>query len=288
MTAPACPVTAGDPARIAAGGAPGRGAITVARGPRGSVVTRAFAASPLKWLTPRNGGGAAWLFAASYGGGLVAGDRLDLDVRVDPGASAFLSTQASTKVYRSETRAEVSLRARVAAGGLLVSVPDPVVCFAESAYRQVQAFELEAGASLVAVDWMTSGRLGSGERWAFIDYASTTTLRLEGRLALHDAVRLSRRDGDLATRLGRFDVLALAAIAGDPLAIEAARVVETVADITPARRPEVMVSAAALPGGGGCVVRLAGQRVEAVRQRLRALLEFVPALLGDDPWARKW
>lgn len=252
------------------------------------MVTRAFAASPLKWLTPRNGGGAAWLFAASYGGGLVAGDRLDLDVRVDPGASAFLSTQASTKVYRSETRAEVSLRARVAAGGLLVSVPDPVVCFAESAYRQVQAFELEAGASLVAVDWMTSGRLGSGERWAFIDYASTTTLRLEGRLALHDAVRLSRRDGDLATRLGRFDVLALAAIAGDPLAIEAARVVETVADITPARRPEVMVSAAALPGGGGCVVRLAGQRVEAVRQRLRALLEFVPALLGDDPWARKW
>lgn len=288
MPAQSCEVAAADPARIAARGAPGRGAVTVARGPRGSVVTRAFAASPLKWLTPRNGGGAAWLFAASYGGGLVGGDCLDLDVRVEEGASAFLSTQASTKVYRSAAGAETRLRAHVAAGGLLVSVPDPVVCFADSAYRQTQAFDLAAGASLVAVDWMTSGRLGSGERWAFVDYASTTTLRLEGRLAIHDALRLSRRDGDLATRLGRFDVLALAVIAGDPLAIEAARVVETVAAIAPSRQPDVMVSAAALPGGGGCVLRLAGERVEAVRRRLRALLDFVPALLGDDPWARKW
>jgi len=262
--------------------------VTVARGPRGSVVTRAYAASPLKWLTPRSGGGAAWLFAASYGGGLVGGDRLDLEVRVEAGASAFLSTQASTKVYRSAAGAEVALRARVAPGGLLVSVPDPVVCFADSSYRQTQRFELEAGAGLVAVDWMTSGRLGSGERWAFVDYASTTTLHVDGRLAMHDAVRLSRRDGDLAIRLGRVDVLALAVIAGDSLAIEAARAVDAVAGIGPARRPEVMVSASALPGGGGCVIRLAGTRVEAVRERVRALLDFVPALLGDDPWARKW
>ena len=288
MPAHACEVAAADPAGIAAGGAPGRGAVPVARGPRGSVVTRAYAASPLKWLTPRNGGGAAWLFAASYGGGLVGGDRLDLDVRVGAGASAFLSTQASTKVYRSAVGAEVSLQAHVAAGALLVSVPDPVVCFAESAYRQSQAFELEAGASLVAVDWMTSGRLGSGERWAFVDYASTTTVRLDGRLAIHDAIRLSRRDGDLAARLGRFDVLAIAVIAGDPRAIEAARAVDAVAAIAPARQPDVVVSAAPLPGGGGCVVRLAGEGVEAVRQRLRTLLDFVPALLGDDPWARKW
>lgn len=288
MPAQACDVWAIDPAGIAAGGAPGRGAVTVARGPRGSVVTRAYAASPLKWLTPRNAGDAAWVFAASYGGGLVGGDRLDLDVRVDAGASAFLSTQASTKVYRSTAGAETVLRARVAPGGLLVSVPDPVVCFADSAYRQTQAFELDADAALVAVDWMTSGRLGSGERWAFVEYASTTSLRLDGRIAMHDAVRLSRRDGDLATRLGRADVLALAVIAGDPLGIEAARVVDAVAAIAPARCPEVMVSASALPGGGGCVVRLAGTRVEAVRERLRALLDFVPVLLGDDPWARKW
>jgi len=35
-------------------------------------------------------------------------------------------------------------------------------------------------------------------------------------------------------------------------------------------------------------VRLAGAHVEDVRGVLRGLLDFVPGLLGDDPWARKW
>ena len=48
-----------------------------------------------------------------------------------------------------------------------------------------------------------------------------------------------------------------------------------------------MVSAAAT-AGHGCVVRIAGTGVEAVRERDSHWLDFVPALLGDDPWARKW
>jgi urease accessory protein len=58
------------------------------------------------------------------------------------------------------------------------------------------------------------------------------------------------------------------------------------------RRAAVVLSAAPLPGLAlappGCVVRLAGAHVEDVRGVLRRLLDFVPGLLGDDPWARKW
>jgi urease accessory protein len=265
-----------------------RGSLTVARGPRGSVVTRAYAEAPLKWLTPDTGrGGAAWAFASSYGGGLVGGDRLAIDIGVEPGACALVSTQASTKVYRSPKGAEVTLAAAVGRGGVLVSLPDPVVCFAGSTFHQRQAFELESGAAVVALDWMTSGRLGHGERWAFDAYASATTIRVDGRLVIHDAVRLSRDDGELAARLGRFEVLALIAVAGEPLAAQASALVAAVGAIAPARRQTVVVSAGAT-AGHGCVVRLAGTGVEAVRHAVRDLLAFVPALLGDDPWARKW
>ena len=41
-------------------------------------------------------------------------------------------------------------------------------------------------------------------------------------------------------------------------------------------------------GPGGCVVRIAGRTVEDVDHTLRDLLGFVPRLLGDSPWARKW
>lgn len=269
-----------------------RGRVTVAPGPRGSAVTRAYAESPLKWLTPGNSGRAAWVFAASYGGGLVGGDHLALDVLVEPRAAALLSTQASTKVYRAATGASTSLTARVGEDAILVSLPDPVVCFAGSAYRQTQTVDLEPSGGLVLLDWMASGRRGSGERWAFDGYASTTSVRVGGRLAIHDAVRLDRSDGDLAARAGRFDVLALLIVAGDRLAPDAARVLETVVALPIARRADVVVSAGPLPGLAsappGCVVRLAGGHVEDVRRELRGLLDFLPGLLGDDPWARKW
>jgi urease accessory protein len=269
-----------------------RGVVAVTRGPRGSTVTRAYAESPLKWLTPSTRGEAAWVFAASYGGGLVGGDHLAVEVDVDAGAAAFLSTQASTKVYRSPAGASTRLEARVAAGGLLVSLPDPVVCFAASDYRQTQTFAIDASAGLVALDWMTSGRRGSGERWAFDAYASSTSLRVAGRLALHDAVRLRATDGDLAARAGRVDVLAVVVVAGERLAAEAARVLAAVSAVPVERRAAVVLSAAPLPGLAlappGCVVRIAGEHVEDVRGVLRRLLDFVPGLLGDDPWARKW
>ena len=277
-------------ARTRAGATAGtsRGALTIARAPRRSVVTRAYAESPLKWLTPRaTRGESAWAFASSYGGGFVGGDRLAIDVTVEPGACGLISTQASTKVYRSREGAAMTLSVAVGAGGLLVSLPDPVVCYAGSTFRQRQAFELDAGAGVVALDWMTSGRLGHGERWAFDSYASATTIRVAGRLAIHDAVRLSTDDGDLAPRLGRFDVLAIVVVAGEPLADHASRMVAAVAAIAPARRLPVVMSAAAT-AGPGCVVRIAGTGVEGVRQAVRDLLAFVPALLGDDPWARKW
>jgi urease accessory protein len=270
----------------------GRGSVVVSRGPRASVVTRAYAESPLKWLTPRSRGDAAWVFASSYGGGLVGGDRLAIDVRVEAGAGALLSTQASTKAYRSPRGVESHLTASVDDGGLLVSLPDPVTCFAGSSFRQTQAFHVHPAAGLVALDWMTSGRRGSGERWAFVEYASATTVRIGGRVAVHDAVRLTAADGDLADRLGRFDVLALIVIAGERLAADAARAVAAVAERPVTRRAPVVVSAAPMPGIApappGCVVRLAGERVEDLRAAVRALLDFVPARLGDDPWARKW
>jgi len=166
-------VPAGGAVAPAAGGAEtapraGRGDISVVLGADGrSRASRLYATSPLRLLTPANHGHAAWLYASSYGGGLVDGDRVSVEVAVECGASAFLSTQASTKVYRSQSGTESRLQARVADGAMLVLAPDPVVCYAGSRYTQWQHVALEPGGSLVLVDWVTSGRRAAGERWQF-------------------------------------------------------------------------------------------------------------------------
>lgn len=266
---------------------PGFGDVKVICGPDRSVVSRARATSPLRLLTPANHGDAAWIYTSTYGGGLVDGDVISLRVRVEEGAAAFLSTQASTKVYRSSRGSDAELNAEVGRDGLLVVAPDPVVCFASSRYRQTQHVNVSEGAGLVLVDWLSSGRRASGERWAFDEYVNRMVVRHRGRLVLHDATALRSSDGDLATRMGRFDVLALIVIAGEAVEAEAASIVAGVNQQSVTRRSDLLTSAAPI-GERGCVVRVAGRSVEQVGRHMRQLLGFVPALLGDDPWSRKW
>ena len=247
----------------------------------------AYATSPLRLLTPKNHGHAAWVYAASHGGGLVDGDDVAVQASVGAGAAAFLSTQSATKVYRSPRGTRTALDADVGEDGLLVAAPDAVVCFAGSRYRQTQRISVAAGGRLVLVDRVTSGRRESGERWLFDEYVSRTSVHLGGRLVVHDAVALRASDGGLAARFGRHDVLAVALVIGRGLEDEVAAIDARVR-AEPVRRGAHRLIAAAPVGDAGCILRIAGRTAEDVDDTLEDLLSFVPRLLGDNPWARKW
>jgi urease accessory protein len=252
-----------------------------------SVVTHAFATSPLRILTPANHGRAAWIYTSSYGGGLVDGDRLRIDLDVDEGAAAFLSTQAATKVYRSPRGTEVELNARVASNSMLIAAPDPVVCFAAARYHQMQRFDVAAGGALVVADCLIAGRCAAGERWAFTEYRSLLQVSVNGRLLVYDATSLRAMDGDLGRRFGRFEAMAVAVVVGGSFAEHARELVAVWSSRPTVRRAGQLGSALPL-GDAGCILRLAGNSAEQVVRALRESLDFVPARLGDDPWRRKW
>lgn len=259
--------------------APGEGVLEVAPGGR---VIRCAAASPLRVLQPKNHGHAAWLFVSSFGGGLVDGDALRLRLQVRAGASAYVSTQASTKVYRGAS--SQTFEADVGEGGLLCLLPDPVVCFARSSFRQAQVVRLAAGASLVWLDAMCGGRVEHGERWQLDRYESRIDVEREGRPLLSDAVCLDAAHGDLASRMRRFSVLATLAAAGPATAALRAR---WLAKAELVRGAPAVVAPSSL-GDDLAIVRIAAAGTRDLGAALAPLLEPVPALLGDDPFARKW
>ena len=253
-----------------------------------SVLTSAAAASPLRLLHPKNAGRAAWVYAATYGGGLLGGDAIALDVTVGAGASALLATQASTKIYRSDSAASQRLRARVGDEGLLVLLPDPVTPFAASHYTQEQHIDLAPSANLIAVDWITAGRVSSGERWQFTSYASRTWLRRDGRVILHDATLLSNDlDDNVAERMSRFNCVAWAVAIGPEVRAAALRLAGSLGDAPVPKRADLLLSAAPLEDDG-VLLRIAGTSAQQVGAVLKQHLNFVPSLLGDDPWAARW
>ncbi len=268
----------------------GRGSATIANVRGRPVCVRDEASEPLKLLCPDHGSAAAWLYASSYGGGLVAGDRIELAIEVQQHTAAVLTTQASTKVYHQHAGrgAQQHLHATVAPGGLLACVPDPLTCFADASYDQTQRFDLAADASLVLVDWLTAGRAAMGESWQLAHYASRNDVRIDGRLIAREATRLDRDEGPLTDPLatGGDHCLATVLLVG-PACVAAGHAWHDQLQQTP------WPATATLRAGSsrwpwGTVIRLASPRTSDVAALLKEKLAFLTPALGRGLWDRKW
>jgi urease accessory protein len=241
----------------------------------GTAVETAFAESPLRFLTPRNHGTAAWAYTSTLGGGLVDGDRLELEISVGPGARAFVSSQGPTRVFRSTRGAASTTVARVDAGGALMLFPDPTACFGGARYVQKTEVSVALGSSLALWEVLSAGR----ERWGFTRCEST--LRILP--FLDERWLLDPEHGPLEERMGRFGAIGTLFLVG-PLFTDLAQDVQARVDAGPAERGAPVVESASPLRDGAVVVRAAAPSVQQLVQRFRHHLAALPSLLGDDPW----
>ena len=254
-----------------------------------SEVHRARAAGPLRLLTPR-AGDAAWIVTSNYGGGLVDGDRVALEVDVDAGATCVVTSQAAQKVYRGASSQTTTVR--VHAGATALVVPDPVVPFRGAVFAQKTRVELGDGASLALLDCVTAGRIAYGERWAAERIETTLEVARAGGASASEPVPgactlllLDRVIIERASRMRRFDALATALLVGPRFADLAAAELARIAAEPVAKRAPLVVAAS--PLADGAIVRIAGV-IDDVVAAARAVVRPACTRAGEDPWARRW
>ena len=255
-----------------------------------SAVIAAEASDPLKFLVSTPRGRCAWVFTTTYGGGLVAGDRVAMDIDVAAGASLYLGTQASTKVYRSDgALAQQTVSATVAADSLLVSLPDPVTPFAEARFDQRQIIDCAPTADVVWLDGVTCGRAARDERWAFTSYVSSLTMRVDGCTVMRDAVRLTAGQRPVRERLPEVGALATLVIGGPGMKALCAKILAHVAAQPLESQPRLSASALGTSrlGTWGVLLRAATVERETWERTVRELLADLCPRLGDDPWQRR-
>jgi urease accessory protein len=244
----------------------------------------------MKLLTPRSRGDSVWACTSSFGGGFVAGDQTRLEVSLGQGTRCFLSTQASTKVYRNPGPSPCGhvTQTMMKDDSLLVFAPDPVQAFAGSKYSQHQEFRLAESSSLALLDWFSAGRIARGERWEFSRFKSRNEVFMADERVFLDSVLLDASDGLIAAphRVGRYNCFATLLLLGKALTDVAQTVLREVSARAVERRSHLVCAAG--PLRDGVLLRLAGDGVETVGRELRHHLQPLSVLLGDDPWARKW
>lgn len=127
------------------------------------------------------------IYLLTYGGGLVAGDAINLAIQLAPTTRLILLTQGSTKIFKSpslSTVSEQSLIVDLEPGSALCYLPDPVQPFEGSCFVQEQIYNIihpEEGsttASLCVLDWVSQGRAARGENWRIWKYGSRNEVYL--------------------------------------------------------------------------------------------------------------
>jgi urease accessory protein len=141
-------------------------------------------------------------------GGVLAGDRLTLDVEVEAGAAAQITTTGATRLYRHRAGAgdsEQRARFSVGEGALLEYLPDVVIPYAGSRHLQRTEIVLGRGATLFWWDILASGRLASGERFAFDRLRVQAEVYAGPRPVLREDFLLTPAEKDLAAAARMFE-----------------------------------------------------------------------------------
>lgn len=139
-------------------------------------------------------------------GGVLAGDRLSLDVTVSDHAAAQITTTGATRLYRhrsGESDSEQHAVFRVGDGAQLEYLPDPVIPYAASRHRQRTEFQLGRGSTLFWWEVSAPGRFASGERFAFERLRVQSSISVGGRPILREDYLLepSRKDVSSPVRM---------------------------------------------------------------------------------------
>ena len=177
-------------------------------------------------------GGAALVHLHNLSGGVLGGDRLEIVVEAGPRAHAQLTSTGATRLYRSRAGLPPAIQCTtvsVGANALLEYLPDPLIPFAGSRYRQETRIALAAGAGLFWWEILAPGRAAHDELFAYDRLDMRLDIAAEGRLVALERMQLEPRLRPLSSpaRLGPYHYFATFYIcrvgmdASDWLALEA-------------------------------------------------------------------
>ncbi|MDE8653595.1 urease accessory protein UreD [Novosphingobium album (ex Liu et al. 2023)] len=131
-------------------------------------------------------------------GGLTGGDRLALDIVVDPGAAATIVPQAAEKLYRAlpdDPPTRIETRVTIGAGGRCEWLAQEAILFDRSRMRRSLEIDLAADARILAMEMLVLGRGAMGETYREGLIHDTWRVRRDGRLVWVDALHVA---GDVA------------------------------------------------------------------------------------------
>jgi urease accessory protein len=136
--------------------------------------------------------GTAYIYLLNPCGGVLGGDTYSLNITVEAGARAYLTTPSATRLYAApDAIAQQRIDLTLQAGAVLTYLPEQTIPFAGAAFQQQLHVRLGPGACVFVGEIVAPGRLARGEKFAYREYCSRFRLEdAHGEVILVDHCRL--------------------------------------------------------------------------------------------------
>jgi len=202
--------------------------------------------SPLELRGPfARDDGPALYYLRNVTAGIFANDRYEVALVTQPGTRVQVASPSATRAYIAEAPACVSTRVEALPGSHLVWGPHATILQAGANLIQRTSVVVHEGASLIAAEVLSFGRLASGERLTFSSYESEVTVESAERGLQYEERYLLQPDGALEAALGGHGALVCVYALG----------YDAVPELLSACPGASYAGSSALPNGAGFVVK---------------------------------
>ena len=250
---------------FAANRAVGQIALTIAHDGTRSRRARVHEHGPLRARFP--GGDALEVMIINTAGGVAGGDRFSIDVSVEAGAEATLTTAAAEKIYRAlDDDATVDVKLRVERDAILRWLPQETILFNAARLRRRIDVEVASDARLLLAEATVFGRTAMGETVSRGRLIDRWRVRRAGELIFADTMRL---EGSIE------DQLAHAAVADGGCAVATVLIFPGDVALEPVRAIQFTCEVGISTWNGLALARLIGRDGESLRRDLVQLLTVI-------------
>ncbi len=255
-----------------------------------TVVTHQYTAHPLRlsgvFRLDAADSHRAYLYITNTSPGLLAGDNLGLSLKLEAGASLYLTDQAATKVHAMPimgTKAITDLKIEVGAGASLEFVPEPLILFADAALEQTTRIQLHSDAELFWSEIILPGRLARGECYEFDHYFNRLEITsISGELWFRDAIHLEGKHN----LFKHSELFASKPVLANLIVVQPQTDLEVLGknleNLEAANCPDLIVASSVLPESKGLLVRALASKTLGIKKYLKYALNCV-RYFGDRP-----
>jgi len=143
----------------------------------------------------------AYLYVVSASGGILQGDRYRIDIAMEKGSKAHITTQGATRIYSMDSNSAMQVvNVTLREGSYLEFIPDQIIPYRNSRFYQKINLNVHDSATLAYSEVLAPGRAAMGESFDYdVCYLKTRACNQEGVLRFMDVANIEPKKRKLSS-----------------------------------------------------------------------------------------